>query len=65
MCPDEIANVTIKLTMDDLLGLASVTPEPAYVYLVCDSLNFVKAAKTENILPLSFSPGYILSLIHI
>ena len=59
MCPDEIANVTIKLTADDLLGLASLTPEPAYVYLVCDTLNFTRAAKSETILPLSFTPGYI------
>nr|KAG5700006.1 hypothetical protein BaRGS_001825 [Batillaria attramentaria] len=54
---DEIANVTIKMTADDLVGLATLTSEPAYVYLVCEAATF--AGTSETILPLSLTPGYI------
>lgn len=57
---DEIANVTIMLTTDDLVGLAALTSEPAYVYLVCESVErLIQPGKSETILPLSLTPGYI------
>nr|AVP12644.1 complement C3-like protein 1 [Littorina littorea] len=56
---DEIANVSIKLTTGDLISLASVSSDPAYVYLVCETVNLTQASKTETILPLSLTPGYI------
>lgn len=56
---DDIGNVTMKLTTEDLAGLSSVTPQPSYVYLVCQTVNFTEPGSTETILPLSLNPGFI------
>ncbi|KAL8600817.1 hypothetical protein ACOMHN_056475 [Nucella lapillus] len=57
---DDIANVSMRLTAEDLTSMSSVTPQTAYVYLVCEAVNFTDpGGSTETILPLSLTPGFI------
>lgn len=56
---DEVANVSVLITADDLIGIASLEGESSYVYLAAEGLGSDTSARSEVILPLNLSPGYI------